>query len=92
MQIAVYSVKKITFKIFAGYRVALGFDQVQLELPAEVQSIEHFLKWLVDQHPDWMSVLNAPDRLVALNQTLVEQDAVIHAGDEIAFLPPVTGG
>jgi len=28
----------------------------------------------------------------AVNQTLVANDARIHAGDEVAFFPPVTGG
>lgn len=84
--------KEITFKIFARYRLALGFDQVQLQLPADVGSIEHFSKWLASQHPDWMSVLDSPGRLVALNQVLVSPDATIGSGDEIAFLPPVTGG
>lgn len=29
---------------------------------------------------------------VAVNQTLVSWDSLIKAGDEVAFLPPVTGG
>jgi len=36
----------------------------------------------------------APGRAfrVAVNQVMAAQDTTIHAGDEVAFLPPVTGG
>ena len=30
--------------------------------------------------------------LVAINQTIVSPDHPVHAGDELAFLPPFTGG
>jgi molybdopterin synthase sulfur carrier subunit len=29
---------------------------------------------------------------IALNHALASSDAVVHDGDEVAFLPPVTGG
>lgn len=34
----------------------------------------------------------APGVQVAVNQTLVADDAALAAGDEVALLPPVTGG
>ncbi|WP_114990713.1 MoaD/ThiS family protein [Synechococcus sp. UW179A] len=30
--------------------------------------------------------------LVAINQEIVSADHLVHAGDELAFLPPFTGG
>ncbi len=35
----------------------------------------------------------APQRgLVAVNQTMAEEDSPVTSGDEVAFFPPVTGG
>jgi molybdopterin synthase sulfur carrier subunit len=36
--------------------------------------------------------LAEPQVMVAVNQEVVDWDSPIHDGDEVAFLPPVTGG
>ncbi|MFA5494723.1 MAG: MoaD/ThiS family protein [Porticoccaceae bacterium] len=36
--------------------------------------------------------LNEPQIMVAVNQQLVDWDSNLQQGDEIAFLPPVSGG
>ena len=36
--------------------------------------------------------LDAPGVRVAVNQVLAHRSAPLAAGDEVAFLPPVTGG
>ncbi|WP_069469877.1 MoaD/ThiS family protein [Candidatus Marithrix sp. Canyon 246] len=30
--------------------------------------------------------------LIAINQEYADKDAIVNAGDEVAFFPPVTGG
>ncbi len=43
--------------------------------------------------PELGAALAAPSVRVAINQTIVRgRDALVSAGDEIAFLPPVSGG
>jgi len=39
-----------------------------------------------------LRALNEPQVMVALNQILVDWDCNLQPGDEVAFLPPVTGG
>ena len=43
---------------------------------------------------DQMAALDAADVRVAVNRRLVHEgeEAVLVAGDEVAFMPPVTGG
>ena len=41
---------------------------------------------------DWAEVLGSENVLTAVNQDLVSRSHVLNDGDELAFLPPVTGG
>ncbi|NQV64597.1 MAG: MoaD/ThiS family protein, partial [SAR86 cluster bacterium] len=51
------------------------------------------VKSLVESHgAKWSEALNRENTLVAVNQTMVDYQHFIHAGDEVAFFPPVTGG
>ena len=40
----------------------------------------------------WQEALNQPNLVHALNHKVVYTDAVVAAGDELAFFPPMTGG
>ena len=69
---------------FARYRSLLGFERVELPLP---------------QPATLGSLLAAPqferlpkDALLAVNQTFTKRDAVLKDGDEVALMPPVSGG
>lgn len=82
----------LTLRLFARYREALGFDECKLSVPSELRTIRQLVDWLAGQRPDWLEVLQAPDKLVALNKEIVSQDTDFNVGDELALLPPVTGG
>ena len=41
---------------------------------------------------DALAALSAQGVRVCVNQTIVRDDVGLHTGDEVAFLPPVTGG
>ena len=48
---------------------------------------------LVDANGEhWRECLFADNMIVAVNQEVVDWSHPLHAGDEIAFFPPVTGG
>ena len=42
--------------------------------------------------PDMSDQLRAENVRVAVNQDIVSANTTLRAGDEVAFLPPVTGG
>lgn len=56
-------------------------------------STADLLQHLRHRGPDWEKALR-PGRIfkLALNQQLLHADAPLKPGDEIAILPPVTGG
>jgi len=79
---------KILF--FARLRQQLGMGEITLEDFSG--SLNELRKTLCEQHPDWGPHLQRDDIRVAVNQELAQIGALVKAGDEVAFFPPVTGG
>ena len=77
---------------FASLRDVTGTEEIEIDLP-EKTSLEGLLEKLSTRLTDEaMQVLSADNVRVAINQTLASGSAQIMPGDEVAFLPPVTGG
>ena len=73
-----------TVLAFARYRSLLGFERMEFPLP---------------QPPTLEGLLADPrferlpkDALLAVNQTFAKRNATLKEGDEIALMPPVSGG
>lgn len=77
----------------ARLRESLGITSESVEPPADVATVTGLLGWLSQRGGAWAHEL-APGRAVriAVNHDIAKQDTPIHAGDEIALFPPVTGG
>ncbi len=82
---------KVHLRYFASLREALGAAETVEAAPGltVVQLRDHLLA-RGGAHAEVL----ARGRAVrcALNQTLCDEQAVLHDGDELAFFPPVTGG
>ncbi|GIX30318.1 MAG: molybdopterin synthase sulfur carrier subunit [Porticoccaceae bacterium] len=62
-------------------------------LPAEgIATVADLIARVAARDPALGRELAAPEVLVAVNQRVVSRSAKVAAGDEVAFLPPVTGG
>jgi molybdopterin converting factor subunit 1 len=70
--------------LFAGLRERAGTSEVELELPdgAVVRDAIEQLR----------SVAQGVSVVMAINQEYAAADAPLHAGDELALIPPVSGG
>jgi MoaE-MoaD fusion protein len=75
---------KVRIQLFATLRERAGADQVELELPedARVRDALKLLGTITDDLPVVM----------AINREYANEDAVLRAGDELALIPPVSGG
>jgi molybdopterin synthase sulfur carrier subunit len=82
----------VRLRYFASLREALGVSDEQVDLPAEINSVQQLTGWLQARGPRWQQALDNPRLLTALNQSVVDGNTTIHDGDEIAWFPPVTGG
>ncbi len=58
------------------------------EIPADVRDTDGLRAWLGRAHP---ALLDMSVR-IAVNEALVHGNAALGEGDEIAFLPPMSGG
>ena len=77
---------------FASLREATGTDELKVSIAAPV-TLDELLGRLRDRLPEAaMSALTAENVRLAVNQTLLNGPVTIRPGDEVAFLPPVTGG
>jgi len=79
---------RVRIRFFASYREAAGVERVDLELP-EGASIRDAIAAAAREHalpPAGGSIV------VARNQEYVTSDATLVEGDEIALIPPVSGG
>jgi len=80
---------QIIAKLFGAAREAAGAKELSLALP-DGATARDVWRLLLDQHP---ALAPFADRLaVSVNFEIRSLDAEIHDGDEIAFLPPVSGG
>jgi sulfur-carrier protein len=78
---------------FAWLRARIGHAEENLVLPPEILDVAGLLDWLRDRGPRYAEALSDLSVIrVAVNQDYVGRDYPICDGDEVAILPPVTGG
>jgi MoaE-MoaD fusion protein len=75
---------QVRVRLFAGLRERAGASEVELELPegALVGDALERMRALTDGLPV----------LMAVNQEYADPGATLHGGDEVALIPPVSGG
>jgi molybdopterin synthase catalytic subunit len=78
---------EVTVKLFAMFREAAGSGELRWEVP-EGATVSELWRELQATYPNLPRVRPA----VAINAEYVKLDATLQAGDEVAFLPPVSGG
>lgn len=80
---------RIVLRTFAAYREAIGRDRLSLDLP-EGMTAGQVWRLLADRHPSLLR-FPAPTRL-AVNDEFVDAERALIDGDEVALIPPVSGG
>lgn len=79
--------------LFGSLADEAGCDVLSLEWQAQWQTVADVLASMRASHPAVAALLSArPRTLFAVNQQFAKSDTRIHQGDELALLPPVTGG
>jgi molybdopterin converting factor small subunit len=76
---------------FASLRETLACAELQID-DFTGSSIADLLQHLQALRPAWREALLQPNLLSAINHTMATTHSVIHANDEVAFFPKVTGG
>ena len=76
-------------KLFASYKEKAGISDVQIELPIGA-TVREATQEVLRLYP---SVTQDTSRLmVAVNEEFQQHDFVLNDNDEVALIPPVSGG
>jgi len=80
---------RVTVKLFAMLREKAGVSTLSFDLP-ENSTVDTVLQRLLEAHPDISQLL--AKAACALNQAYSPRSTVLQDGDELALIPPVSGG
>jgi molybdopterin synthase catalytic subunit len=80
---------QVTVRLFGALREAAGAKELRIELPAGAKVSD--LRSLLERDQPLLRGLGSRLR-VAVNQEIVPEVRSLREGDEVAFLPPVSGG
>jgi molybdopterin converting factor subunit 1 len=80
---------KVRVRLFAVLKDALGRSELDLELP-EGAVVEDVWRHLLKEHPALAT--RRRSLAAAVNRRYAAFDAPLATGDEVAFIPPVSGG
>ncbi len=78
----------ITVKLFASIREILGRDKITLNL-SDKMYVRDLRKMILELSPP---VLKKIQFVIAINYKIADDAAIINHMDEVAILPPVSGG
>jgi molybdopterin synthase sulfur carrier subunit len=79
----------VTVKLFAAYQEAFGLSELKLVLPMHAP-VRAVLERLLIERPEldrWRDVTR-----FGVNLHFVDADTILQDGDEVALIPPVSGG
>ena len=79
----------MSVRFFAGIREAVGRGELQLDLPPGATP-EDVWSRLAGEHPALAG--RRPSLSAAVNRRYATFDAALQEGDEVVFVPPVSGG
>lgn len=74
---------------FAAYRDVAGYDTMEVELP-ENSTARELVALLRQRGPEWQRFPAEP--VIAVNADYAPLSTTLRPGDEVAFIPPVSGG
>ena len=80
---------KVRMLLFAVLSDIVGDGERELEVPDGTRAIDLWSE-LRSRHPELEPYERPP--FTAVNEEYVDADTVLEGGDEIAFIPPVSGG
>ncbi|MES1193266.1 MAG: molybdenum cofactor biosynthesis protein MoaE [Solirubrobacterales bacterium] len=75
---------KVSIRLFAGLRERAGRDELELDLPDGAR--------VADALAQVQHLAPGVSLVLAVNREYADADVVLHAGDELAVVPPVSGG
>jgi MoaE-MoaD fusion protein len=79
---------QVNVRLFASIREALGTNSLAVDVPANA-SVQSLLDQLKATYPQFATF---PEAMVSVNYEYVSKDHPLRESDEVALIPPVSGG
>jgi molybdopterin converting factor subunit 1 len=79
---------RVSVRLFAGLRERAGTDRLEVELPDDARVADVLAAMAATP----VGALRPRECVVAVNREYATADAPVRAGDEVALVPPVSGG
>jgi molybdopterin converting factor subunit 1 len=81
----------ITLKYFASLRdiAEKEEDSLDIENPITIDQLSDIISKTA---PKMGAIIREKKVMISVNQEMASADTIIHDGDEVAFLPPFSGG
>jgi len=79
----------VRLRLFAVYRERVGKECIEVSLKPR-STVADALAILGELHPETLPLM--PTSMIAVNREYAEHGHVLHENDEIALIPPVSGG
>ena len=81
----------ITVKYFASLKAIAEKEEEQIEVQSSI-SMDQLSDIISKTSPKIADIIRDNKIMISVNQEMADADTVIHDGDEVAFLPPFSGG
>jgi len=83
---------KINLLFFGKLTDMAGDRESETDLPTGVSSVSALIDWLAGEDATLGEALREKSTRAMVNRSIVAGDVTITDGDEVAFMPPVSGG
>ncbi len=81
----------ITLKYFASLKSIAEKEEDQLDIENPI-TLDQLSDIISKTTPKMGEMIREKKVLITINQEMASVDTIIHEGDEVAFLPPFSGG
>jgi len=81
----------ITVKYFASLKAIAEKEEEQIEVQSSI-SMDQLSDIISKTSPKMADIIRDNKIMISVNKEMSDADTVIHDGDEVAFLPPFSGG
>lgn len=76
----------ISILFFAQLQESMG--QSQMEVPLAGKTVAEVKTWLEKEYP----LLSLGQVMTAVNEEFARDQTIVNEGDQVAFIPPISGG
>jgi molybdopterin converting factor subunit 1 len=81
----------ITVRLFAIYRERAKREKIELDIKQDTQ-VRDLLEVVKNSVSSIRDLISEGKGMIAVNQEIANLDTLVRDGDEVALIPPVSGG